>query len=108
MNGFTTKTIIKFVLIALFLGCLGDWPYGYYQLVRFAGMVGFIMLAGLDKKSQSLLIFWISSAILINPFFKISLGREIWNLVDIFWAVLLLLTFVFDYWKSKAHAKVRE
>ena len=108
MNDFTTKAIIKLVLIALFLGCLADWPYGYYQLVRFAGMVGFIMLAGLDKGSQPLLIFWVSSAILINPFFKVSLGREVWNLVDIFWAVVLLATLVFEYRNSKADTKVRK
>jgi hypothetical protein len=51
MSNFTTKAVIKVVLIALFLGCLADWSYGYYQLVRFAGMAGFLMLASLDKKN---------------------------------------------------------
>ena len=97
MNDFTTKAIIKFVLITLLLGCLADWPYGYYQLVRFAGMAGFLMLASLDKKNQPLLIFWIGSAVLINPLVKISLGIEIWNLVNVFWAIVLLTTIVYEY-----------
>ena len=36
---------IKAILAVLFIGCLFDWNYGYYQLVRFLAMVGFIILA---------------------------------------------------------------
>ena len=64
------------------------------------------MLASLDKKNQPLLIFWIGSAILINPFVKISLGREIWNLVDVFWAIVLLATIVYEY-RSFKEKRVR-
>ena len=43
-----SKIIIKLILILLFLSCLGKWPYGYYQLVRFLGFAGFGALA-LDR-----------------------------------------------------------
>jgi hypothetical protein len=31
-----------------------------------------------------------ASAILINPFVKIALGRTIWNVKDVIWAVILI------------------
>ena len=37
--------IIKIGLAILFFLCLADMPYGYYQLVRFAGLIGFAILA---------------------------------------------------------------
>ena len=93
--------IIKVVLAILFIGCLFDMPYGYFQLIRFLGMVGFGILAfNQHQKNQGWFITWLASAILINPIFKISLGREIWNVVDVIWAILLLVS-IFITPKSK-------
>ncbi len=36
---------IKIVLAILFFICLADMPYGYYQFVRFTGLIGFAVLA---------------------------------------------------------------
>jgi hypothetical protein len=86
-----TETIIKIILSILFLVCLLDMPYGYFQLVRFLGMVGFAILAYNDcQKNQTWFVIWLASAILINPIFKIALGRDIWNVVDVIWAILLI------------------
>jgi len=88
------ENTIKVGLSLLLLGCLADMPYGYFQLVRFLGMIGFGYIAILEKEkgNESFFIFWILSAILINPIFKISLGRELWNLVDVAWALLLVVS----------------
>lgn len=81
------------ILIILFLGCLLDWKYGYYQFVRFIGMVNFGFLAYKDYKNYKIwFMIWLSSAILINPIFKIALGRELWNIIDIIWALLLAVS----------------
>ena len=81
----------KAILAVTLLICLLDMPYGYYQLVRLLGMVMFAVLAYSERqKNQIWFIVWISSALLINPIFKISLGREIWNIIDVIWAVLLV------------------
>ena len=86
-----TENIIKVILCILFLVCLLDMPYGYFQLVRFLGMVGFAILAYNNyQKNQTWFVIWLASAILINPIFKISLGRDIWNIVDVIWAILLI------------------
>ena len=87
------NNIIKIALSILFIGCLFDMPYGYFQFVRFLGMVGFGVLAfEMYEKDQTWFIVWLASAILINPLIKISLGREIWNIVDVIWVVLLVYT----------------
>ena len=85
--------IIKIVLSILFVVCLFDWSYGYYELVRFLGMVGFGILAYDNyENNKTWFVIWLSSAILINPIFKIALGRELWNIVDIIWAILLIVS----------------
>ena len=86
---------IKIILSILFLVCLLDMPYGYYQFVRFIGMVGFGLLAFENyQKNQTWFVIWISSALLINPFFKIALGRDMWNIIDLIWAVLLIVSMI--------------
>ena len=85
-----TIVSIKILLIVLFILCLFDWQYGFYQFVRFIGMIGFGILAYNEyEKNTNLFLIWLSSLILINPFFKIALGKEIWNVVDIVWVVVI-------------------
>jgi len=38
------------------------------------------------------MIVWIVSGLLVQPFFKVALGRDIWNIVDGIWAVLLIVS----------------
>ena len=86
--------IIKFFLAILFFICLADMPYGYYEFVRFAGLVGFAILAFQaneeGKKGESVL--YGALALLFQPFFKIALGREIWNIVDVVVGIGLILS----------------
>lgn len=99
------KITIKLILSIIFLGCLLDMPYGYFQFVRFVGMVGFILLAYYDEQrdDKTLMIVWICSAILINPFFRIPLGRTMWNLVDVIWVIILLTTLIVEYRARRAN-----
>ena len=91
--------IIKVILSLFLLVCMFDMPYGYFQLVRFIGMIAFIILAhNIHKQSKFWFIIWLSSAILINPFFKIALGRVIWNALDLIWVALLIIS-LFNYKK---------
>lgn len=83
---------IKLVLAVLFFLCLLDMPYGYYQLVRFLALVGFTILAYMayQQKKQVEMIIYIALAVLFQPLLKISLGREIWNVVDVVVGIGLL------------------
>ena len=76
---------IKVILAILFFLCLADLPYGYYQFVRFVGLIGFGILAyqANEEGRQTEMIIYGGLALLFQPFFKIALGREIWNIVDV-------------------------
>ena len=76
---------IKIVLAILFFLCLADMPYGFYQFVRFAGLIGFAILVyqAIQQGRQTEMIIYGVLALLFQPFFKIALGRQIWNIVDV-------------------------
>ena len=86
--------IIKFALAGLFFLCLLDMPYGFYQFVRFVGLIGFVILAYHANKQGKQIEMIINGAlaILFQPFFKIALGREFWNIVDVLVGIGLLLS----------------
>jgi hypothetical protein len=87
------KLLKLFVSIILLL-CLFDMPYGYYQFVRFAAMIGFSYLAFLANKenNKNEVFIYIALALLLQPFLKISLGRTIWNIVDLVVGIGLLFS----------------
>lgn len=78
----------------MFFACLLDMPYGYYQLVRFVSFVGFSYLAfqsNQQGKQVELFVFG-ALALLFQPFMKVSLGRELWNVVDVIVGIGLLVS----------------
>ena len=79
-----TAKIIKVVLPILLFLCLADMPYGFYQFVRFAGLIGFAILAyqAHEQGRQTEMIIYGGLALLFQPFFKVALGRQMWNIVD--------------------------
>lgn len=86
--------MIKIILAILFFFCLADMPYGYYQFVRFLALVGFGYLAFLANKEgkETEMFIYGALALLFQPFFKIPLGREIWNVVDVIVGIGLLIS----------------
>ena len=85
---------IKIILSILLFVCILNMPYGYYQFVRFAGLIGFAFLAYQSKQkgNQFEIIIYASLALLFQPFIKIALGRELWNVVDVIVGVGLLIS----------------
>lgn len=69
-------------------------PYGYYQFVRFASCIAFVYFAyqANEKEEKTTSIIYIVLAILFQPFLKISLGRELWNFVDVIVGIGLLVS----------------
>lgn len=82
----------KIILAVLFFLCLLDMPYGFFQVVRFAALVGFTILAyhANEKENKTEMIIFICLAFLFQPFIKISLGRQVWNVVDVIVGVGLI------------------
>ncbi|AFR36748.1 DUF6804 family protein [Riemerella anatipestifer] len=90
------EKIIKIGLAILMFGCLLDMPYGYFQFVRFVALIGFGILAyqANQQEKQTEIIVYGALALLFQPFFKIALGRELWNIVDVIVGVGLLVSLV--------------
>lgn len=78
--------------IALLI-CLSPMPYGYYTLIRFAAMIYFTCLAFVfyGGNKETLAVISGALAILFQPFIKIALGRDIWNVVDVIVALALIV-----------------
>ena len=86
--------VIKIILAVLFFLCLLQMPYGYFQFVRFGGLVAFALLdyqANQDSRQMEVFIY-IGLAILFQPLIKISLGREVWNIVDVIVGIGLIIS----------------
>lgn len=86
--------LIKTILAILFFLCLAKMPYGYYQLVRFLALIGFGILAyqANQQGKQTEMIIYGALVLLFQPFFKIALGRELWNIVDVIVGIGLLFS----------------
>jgi hypothetical protein len=99
------NNVIKIILAILFFLCLADMPYGYYQFVRFVGLIGFVILAyqANQQGRQAEMIIYGGLALLFQPFFKIALGRQIWNIVDIAVGIVLLISIFKKPKQSQPH-----
>lgn len=95
--------LIKIVLSALFFLCMAHMPYGFYQLVRFVALIGFSILAyhANEQGKQTQMIIYGGLALLFQPFFKVALGKEIWNMIDVI-VGLGLLTSIFANQKMES------
>ena len=94
---------LKIIIAVALLLCLLPLPFGYYELVRLGGMVCFVVLAyqSYQQKQEGWTVAYAALALLFQPFFKIALGRVVWNVVDVAVAALLLWT----VWKEKSKTK---
>lgn len=94
---------IKIGLAVLLFLCLLDMPYGFYQFVRFTSLIGFGILAysASENESKTEMIIYGGLALLFQPFFKIALGREIWNIVDVIVGIGLIASLIISNTKSQ-------
>lgn len=86
--------VVKIILVIILLSCLLPLPYGAFELIRFGALIGFGYLAYKYHKSHDegkTLIFG-ALALLIQPFFKLSLGRSVWNVVDV--AIVIFIIYL--------------
>jgi hypothetical protein len=86
--------IVKIITALLLFICLFDMPYGYYQLVRYIAMIVFAFLAfnAFQLKNKPQMYIFLAMVILFQPLFKIVLGRQIWNIVDVIVGLGLIIS----------------
>lgn len=89
--------LIPAIIAALvLLGALGQWPYGYYQLLRWvtcAASVWVAFLAYAWQKKWVTVLFGII-AVLFNPLIPIHLTRELWQPIDVICALLFVVVVI--------------
>jgi hypothetical protein len=97
------QLVVKIALSIFLLLCLLHMPYGYFQVVRFLGMVGFAILAyfSYEQKRNVEVIIYVSLALLFQPFIKVAFGRTIWNIVDIIVAIGLIVSIIYRYQRQR-------
>ena len=98
------------ILAAMMLLCLAPMPYGYFQLVRFLTTLAFGVMAYRyykERKEWFAYTFGIL-ALLFQPFFKIALGRAVWNIVDVIVAIGLIILFFYEWKKGGAKSQIKD
>lgn len=95
--------ILKLIIAVLLLLCLADMPYGFYELIRFASAGAFAYLSYdyFKSKREAMGFVFAGLALLFQPFLKVSLGRTLWNLVDIVVAIGLIYLIIKTFRKKK-------
>ena len=88
-----TRQKIQIAGAITLLLCLLPLPYGFYAIVRIVTTVisGYLAYVYYSKKRSELAITFLIIAIIFQPFFKFGLGREVWLVVDVAVAILLLV-----------------
>ena len=92
---------VYLVIAAMMLLCLAPMPYGYFQLVRFLSTIAFgVMAYRYYRERKEWLAYTCGTlALLFQPFYKIALGRTVWNIVDVIVSIGLIVLFVYE-WKK--------
>ena len=101
---------IRLVLAAMMLLCLAPMPYGYFQLVRFLATLAFGVMTYryYQERKEGLAYTFGALTLLFQPFYKIVLGRAMWNAVDVAVAVGLVGLFFYEQRKERDAEKRKE
>ena len=88
-----TRQKIQIAGVITLLLCILPLPYGLFTIVRIITMVisGYLAYEYFSNKKNELALTFLIIAIIFQPFIKFSLGREIWLIVDVAVAILLLV-----------------
>lgn len=94
--------IIKIAVAVLAILCLLDISYGFYQVVRLAGLIGFAVITyqASQQGRHTELIIYGGLTFLFRPFNKVVLGRQNWNIVDVVVGLGLIISI---FLKPKSH-----
>lgn len=90
-------------IAAILLLCLAPMPYGYFMLVRLLSTIAFGLMAYRfyrERKEWLAYTFGVL-ALLFQPFYKIALGRTIWNVIDVIVAIGLIALFIWEWKRGK-------
>lgn len=78
------------ITAAMLFAALAEWPYGYYQVLRWVTCAAAVFVAFVAYDWQKLWATWLFGfiAFLFNPLIPIHLSRELWQPIDLICALL--------------------
>ena len=89
--------VLSVILIVMFLLCWNhNLPYLYFQFLRVIAILIFAVCAFYDYENGNkyFAFIFIISIFIINPIFKIPLGRFYWNVLDTIWSLILIVRII--------------
>ena len=98
-------TLLPYLIaIAMLVGCLGHWPYGYYTALRWVVCATAFWIAYGAVRIRRHWVLWpfVAVALLYNPAIPIHLSRRVWVPVDLVVAAFFLVGLALRYFKSPA------
>ena len=95
-NAFFEKrphSIPALIAAAFLIGALAEWPYGYYQLLRFMVCGAGVFVAYTAFTQKKIWAVWLFGfiALLFNPLIPVHLSREMWVFIDIAVGIFYLI-----------------
>lgn len=95
----------RIAAIAMLLWALGEHSYGYYTLVRWVvfGVAGYLSFSAARRAAAGWAWLFGVTALLFNPLWPVLLGREIWRVVDLVVAAVLVISLVAD-WRLSSYS----
>jgi len=89
----------KILAILFLLGALGDWPYGYYQLLRWLilGIGGYSAYLAYNSERKVWVGIFGVIALLFNPIIPFYLSKDTWQFIDIVVAIIFFVSLFYNY-----------
>ena len=83
---------IHLVCAGILLMCILPLPYGFYTIVRIVTTVlsAYLAYGYYVKGRKELALMFAIIALIFQPFISLAISREVWLVVDIIVAILLL------------------
>ncbi len=93
MNPLLQKYWFVFVAALFLIGALGDWPYAYYQLLRWVvcGVGAYTAFIAYESGRTGWAGLFGLIAVLFNPIVPFYMQRETWQVLDLLAAVPFLV-----------------
>ena len=70
---------------------LAGAPYSYYQVFRIIMLSGLLIILSREPNNFWKVI-WLSSILLIQPFYKLPISKDAWKVIDFIWIIVFLYT----------------
>lgn len=92
--------IIKISWVVLLLFSLSSKRNDYFSYIQFIGLLIFCFFAFEEKDESQRLFLWLFSAVLINPFFQVTLEVGVWTFIKIIWIAYTIFSMITSREKS--------